>query len=99
MQSNSNLKNGKVVNTHTHTPKPVCEHEDVTVLWNQVIHADGEVMANRPDATIKKIKGEMCILRDVAIQADRNIRPVEVEKINKYKSLCTRWLKYDRDKL
>jgi hypothetical protein len=32
----------------THTHKPVCEHEDVTVLWNQGVHTDREVMANRP---------------------------------------------------
>jgi hypothetical protein len=25
---------------HTHTPKPVCEHEDVTVLWNQGLHTE-----------------------------------------------------------
>jgi hypothetical protein len=35
--------------THTHTPKPVCEHEDVTVLWNQGVNTDREVTANRPD--------------------------------------------------
>jgi hypothetical protein len=23
---------------YTHTTKPVCEHEDVTVLWNQGVH-------------------------------------------------------------
>jgi hypothetical protein len=36
----------------THTPKPVCEHEDVTVLWNQGVHTDGEVTANKPDIII-----------------------------------------------
>jgi hypothetical protein len=29
--NNNNSNNGK----HKHTPKPVFEHEDVTVLWNQ----------------------------------------------------------------
>jgi hypothetical protein len=38
----------------THPPKPVCEHEDVTVLWNQGVHTDREVTANRPDTIIKK---------------------------------------------
>jgi hypothetical protein len=35
--------------THTHKPKPVCEPEDVTVLWNKAVHTDREVTANRPD--------------------------------------------------
>jgi len=25
---------------YTRTPKPVCEQEDVTVLWNQAVHTD-----------------------------------------------------------
>jgi len=29
--------------------KPVCEEGDVTVLWNQLVHTDREVTANRPD--------------------------------------------------
>jgi len=32
--------------THAHTPKPLSEHEDVTVLWNQGVHKDREVTAN-----------------------------------------------------
>jgi hypothetical protein len=30
-------------------PKPVYEKGDVTVLWNQAVHTDREVTANRPD--------------------------------------------------
>ena len=37
-------------------PKPVYEKEDVTVLWNQAVHTDREVMANRPDIIIKITK-------------------------------------------
>jgi hypothetical protein len=25
---------------HTHSPKPVCEHEDVKLLWNQGVHTE-----------------------------------------------------------
>ena len=35
-------------------PKPVYEEGDVTVLWNQAVHTDREVTANRPDVIIKK---------------------------------------------
>ena len=43
---------------YTHMPKPVCEEGDVTVLWNQEVHTDREVTANRPDIIIKKKKRE-----------------------------------------
>jgi hypothetical protein len=36
-----------------HVPKPVCEHEDITVLCNQGVQTDREVLENRPDITIK----------------------------------------------
>jgi hypothetical protein len=28
-------------NWYSHTPKPVCQHEDITVLWNQGIQTEG----------------------------------------------------------
>ena len=37
-------------------PKPVYEKGDVTVLWNQAVHTDREVTANRPDIIIKNKK-------------------------------------------
>ena len=33
---------------YTHMPKPVYEKADVTVLWNQAVHREREVTANRP---------------------------------------------------
>ena len=45
-----------MVHTHTHTSKPVFEQEDVTVWWNQAVHTDREVTANRPDIIIKNKK-------------------------------------------
>ena len=38
---------------YTHMPKPVYEKGDVTVLWNQAVHTDREITANRPDIIIK----------------------------------------------
>jgi hypothetical protein len=41
----------------THMPKQVYKEGDVTVLWNQAVHTDREVTANRPDTIIiKKIE-------------------------------------------
>jgi len=37
-------------------PKPVYEERDETVLWNQAVHTDREVTANRPDIIIKNKK-------------------------------------------
>jgi hypothetical protein len=43
-------------NWHSHIPKSVTEHEDITVLWNQGIQTNGEVLANRPDIMVKTIR-------------------------------------------
>jgi hypothetical protein len=62
------------------------------VLWNQAVHTDREVTANRPDIIIKNKKEKMCILIDVAIPADRNVMPKETKKKLKYQSLCIEML-------
>jgi hypothetical protein len=38
-------------------PKPVYEEGEVTVLWNQAVHTDREVTANRPDIIILQEPG------------------------------------------
>jgi len=73
---------------HTHMPKPVYEEGNVTVLWNQAVHTDREVTANRPDIIIKNKKEKICTPIDVAIPADRNVVQKEAEKKLKYISLC-----------
>ena len=77
-----------IIMVHTHTPKPACEEGDVTVLWNQAIHTDREVTANRPDIIIQNKKEKTCTLIEVAIPAERNFVQKEKEKKLKYKSLC-----------
>jgi hypothetical protein len=51
----------------------VYEEGNVTVLWNQAVHTDRKVTANRPDIIIKNKKVKICTLIDVAIPADRNV--------------------------
>jgi len=58
------------------------------VLWNQAVHTDRDVTANRPDIIIKNKKEKTCTLIDVAIPVDRNAVQKEAEKKLKYKSLC-----------
>jgi len=43
------------------------------VLWNQAVHRERDVAANRPDTIIKNKKEKTCTLINVAILADRNI--------------------------
>jgi len=61
----------------------VWEDGDVTLLWNQAVHTDREVTANRPDMIIKnktKKKEKTCTPIDVAIPADKNVVQKEAEK-------------------
>jgi hypothetical protein len=67
-------------NWYSHIPKPACQHEDITVLWNQGIQTDKEVLANTPDLVIKNMKDKICLLIDVAIPSDRNVTQKESEK-------------------
>jgi hypothetical protein len=76
---------------HTHTPPthtPICEHEDVTVLWNKGVLIGRNGTANKLDIIIKNKKEKTCILIDVAIPADRSVTQTEAEKKLKHKSLC-----------
>ena len=56
--------------------------------WNQAVHTDTEVTANRPDIIIKNKKEKTCTPIDAAIPADRNVVQKEAEKKLKYNSLC-----------
>jgi hypothetical protein len=74
-------------NWYSHIRKPVCQHEGITVLWNQGVQTDREVLANRPDIIIKNKKYKICLVIDVAISSDRNIIQKESENKLKYKNL------------
>jgi hypothetical protein len=72
---------------YSHMPKPVTEHEDITVLWNQGIQTDREVLANRPDIIVENKKDKTCLLIDVAIPSNKNVIQKKAEKKLKYKIL------------
>jgi hypothetical protein len=59
----------------------------MTVLWNQGVQTDREVLANRPDIIIKNKKGKIFLLIDVAITSDRNVIQKESENKLKYQKL------------
>jgi len=56
-------------------------------LWNQAVHTDRVVTANRPDIKIKNKKEKTRKLIDVVIPTDRNVVQKEAEKKLKHKSL------------
>jgi hypothetical protein len=73
-------------NWYCHLPKAVCQHEDITVLWNQGVQTYREVLENRPDIIIKNMKDKICLLIDAAVPSDGNVIQ-ESEKKLKYKNL------------
>jgi len=50
-------------NWYSLIPKAVCEHADITVLWNQGVRTDRGVLANRP-GTIIRITTDKCCFSD-----------------------------------
>ena len=73
---------------HTHTHKPVREHEDVTMLWNQGVHTDREVTANRPDIIMKKQKRENMHTDRCVNTSEQKCHAKGSRKEIKCKSLC-----------
>jgi hypothetical protein len=76
----------KTENWYSHIPKSVCQHADITVLWNQGVQTDREILANSPDIIIKNKKDKICLLIDAAIPSDRNVIQESENKL-KYKNL------------
>jgi tyrosine-protein phosphatase YwqE len=81
MRSTMHLNKRKVVHSRVRAPESVCEHEDVTLLWNQEVHTDREVIANRPNIIINSINQKTCMLIEVEITADRYVMRKE-QKVN-----------------
>jgi hypothetical protein len=63
----------------------VYEQEDVTVLWNQAVHTDRKVTANRPDY---KQEGKNMLTDRCGNTHRQKCRLKEAEKRLKYKWLC-----------
>jgi hypothetical protein len=80
------IQASKQQKTGTHIPKAVCEHEDVTVLWNEGVQTGREVLGNGPHIVKNKVD-IIFLLTDVAVPSDRNVIQKEAENKLKYKSL------------
>jgi hypothetical protein len=55
-------------------PNTATEHEDITVLWNQGVQTDRNVLANRPDMIVKNKEDKTYLLIDVAIPLDKKLK-------------------------
>jgi hypothetical protein len=55
--------------------------------WNEAVHTDREVTANRPDVMVKNKEEKSCTPIYVAIPADRNVVQKEAKKKLKHNSL------------
>jgi hypothetical protein len=67
-------------------PRAECEHEDITVLWNERMQTDRVVLSYRTDITIKNNKRRICVFLDVAIPSDRKVTQKGAEKKLKYRN-------------
>jgi hypothetical protein len=67
-------------------PKSSREYEDTTVLWNQGVQADGEVLADRLDIIINNKENKICLLIEVLTFLARNVIQKAKKKL-KYKNL------------
>jgi hypothetical protein len=80
--SNNNNNNNHQQRTSTPTiPRSVTEYADITLLWNK----DRDVLANRPDITVKNKDDRICLLIDVGIPLNMDVMQKDVEKRIQYK--------------
>ena len=53
---------------YEHTPEPVVEGKNVTMLWDFNVHTDRKIDVNRSDIIIKNHDERTCIMMDVIWQ-------------------------------
>ena len=74
-------------NWYAHEPKEVITGKNVDILYDQVLHTDQEVGANRPDLVIKDKSTRKAYIIDVSCPCDLNIYKMEATKVAKYVGL------------
>ena len=68
---------------YEHTPEPVTESTEVTILLDFTINTNKKIEANQPDITIKNFEENTCFMIYVTVPADISLK--EFEKLSKYK--------------
>ena len=72
---------------YEHRPQNVTENRVLKLLWDTGVNTDRTINANRPDIIFIQKKEKLCMMIDVSIPNDTNVRKKETEKITKYKDL------------
>jgi hypothetical protein len=75
---------------YEHVPKSEEKSQvgKVIILWNPQVQTDRTIPSCKPDIIIRDNEKGTCMLIDVAIPGDRNIK-IEAEQILKYKELTS----------
>jgi hypothetical protein len=85
--NNEDNKNNDDDNNNINNNNNNKKYDDVTVLWNQRVQTDSEVLENSPHIIITHKKDKICLLIDIAISSDKNVTQKEADKKLKYKNL------------
>jgi hypothetical protein len=65
------------------------ETESTTALWNQAVHGDGEVTANRPDILILNKEDRQCMYNVTVRGVGATIDAVEKQKLLHNLCVCS----------
>jgi hypothetical protein len=85
--NNTDDDNETTENWYFHISKSVTEHEDITVLWNQGVQTNGEIVANRPGIIVLDKMDRTCLLVVVTMSSDGNVIQKVAAKKLKHKNL------------
>ena len=58
---------------YEHTPEPVVERKNVSMLWDFTVHTDRKIDANRTDIITKNQEERTCIMMDVEVPYNQKI--------------------------
>jgi len=71
--------------SYGHTPKPreKCYESKVTKLYNQPRKRSTRISTSKPDTIIHEKDRETCLLRDISIAGDTNVKKKDAKQILK----------------
>ena len=72
---------------YEYKPDRVVENDEATILWDSQIITDRCIPCNKPDIVVREKRTARCLVIDVAIPSDYNIRDKSTEKMSKYVDL------------
>ena len=86
---NELMKKYDIVQDST-TPKPIFRNEKVEIWWDKRIAVQPPIEFNRPDIVMWELKEKKCLIIDVCVPMDVNVKREEKVKRDKYLILASR---------